>query len=840
MRVGAFAEITDIATGGGALALASAAGPARWSEAGGWEDLRAIAGAGPHRAIVTPGALWIAGATRAVRLAPGGAAAAFDGATFVAEDAERWAVLGPGGGRCDRHDGSAPLALPAPPGETAALALHAGWLVAAGSAGLHALDPAATPPAWRALPCTPPVRELAAHDGLLFYVDRSGARALGAGLAPHPDARDWFRLDGGRLFSGPGGLVGLRDRLFELAGTPRLRNWTPLADPGGAIRDYLSAAQIRALAPGAAGTYMGLASGGLWLLPAGESRWERLPLPGLPASDAAATVRVALDGTRLFVACGAGLWQARDTAGAPPILRPFARALLVFPQGPDPELAESMVYPDGSGALAAGALFANDALWYAARAMPGLQAGVLRRADPTSDAPAWPGEPAPLAANLLLDAEERAWVLQTDRAVELETFLAMPPSPEERRTAARAAAAAARAAAAGPDDDEDEADAADDAAADPADAAAAADPADAAGAAGGADAAGAANAEHPDDPADPGAAGAPAPPAAPAADAASPAASLAPPGAAPSRPTLIKVAARANTAAVAGVFAPAGASPAAPPGMHVRPITALAFTREGAAIVATAGGLDLTRATANRDRTRFRAAVLHLQPATAGTPTRVVPVTDDVAQPLDVGVRALAVQGRTLYVAGAFGLRAFWRRGARGAPDEAWEPQALGAPGVDLPPWTQLQFVHAGRDRLVHSGFAWKRPSAAWERWSGRTVERYGGTAAASLVDSTQPRTPPRPRPYLAMRDPGWHPAAEPSPEGFPAGPAVVRDAADTEDGVWLGTTLGLVRLDATTGAAVTFGPADGLPTPHVTTLRLCSGWLVASTIDGVFLLAPA
>jgi hypothetical protein len=180
-----------------------------------------------------------------------------------------------------------------------------------------------------------------------------------------------------------------------------------------------------------------------------------------------------------------------------------------------------------------------------------------------------------------------------------------------------------------------------------------------------------------------------------------------------------------------------------------------------------------------------------------------------------------------------------------------YEPHPLGTPGLQRPPYVRLVFVHAGLDRLVIDPFAWIRlGDAAWHRWTAESYERYEGVApaamehepwrtpaAAALFGPSQDIPGPEPRPYNPNRDRGWRPL-EPLPPGLPAESAAVTAAADTDGALWLGTTAGLVRFDRASGTYRTLDARDGLTTPRVTSLRAQSGWLVVSTIDGVFLLA--
>jgi hypothetical protein len=641
----------------------------------------------------------------------------------------------------------APLALPAATGDAPLRGQTLGMTPPAVRLAAHDGDAGLR---WRALRVTPPVVGLAVQDGVLWLTDRTGAHALGRDFAPQPDARDAFRLDGGRLFAGAGGLVGLRDRPFALGGTARLRAFAPLPDPAASIRDYVSPAQVRALVPAAAGTWMALSAAGLWFLPAGEHTWERIALPGAPPRGGAELpVALAASEGAVWVGLGACLWRAADVPGAPPAPAPVARALLVFPRGPDPALAGTMVYPDEAGAMATGAVWAAGALWYAARAVPGEQPGTLVRADAAGERPARAGTPpdpaAPLAAqDLVLDAEAHAWVVLEDRALRLDALAC----------------------------------------------------ADASGGAGSGSDSGA---------------GAPGPEPLRGADARD----------------AVGVATRPNSDAFSAACTSAAALERALDGPP-RPITAIAFTRE-AAIVAVAGGPDLRRPLATMTSFVHRSRVVHV-PLAGDTPP--LPVADDAADPTLVAVRAIAARGREVHLATAFGLRAFWRRAA---PDgrQTYEPLALGAFGVDLPPWVHLAFVHAGRDRLLVEGLAWKRRKEdVWHRWTGERLERYAGGPRVDPV--VRGRGTVQARPYLAERDPGWV-ALPAAPAGLTVTADAATAAAETAAAVFIGTHAGLVRYDESRDEYDTLDAARGLQTGRINSLRVCDDHVLVSTIDGVF-----
>jgi ligand-binding sensor domain-containing protein len=158
--------------------------------------------------------------------------------------------------------------------------------------------------------------------------------------------------------------------------------------------------------------------------------------------------------------------------------------------------------------------------------------------------------------------------------------------------------------------------------------------------------------------------------------------------------------------------------------------------------------------------------------------------------------------------------------------------------------------VHAGRDRLLVDAFAWRRfGESHWHRWTGDELQRYEGRARVDLAHdpwstpaaraTLPPDAPPlprEPRPYLADHDPGWLPAS-PAPSGLPADSAAVTCALETDDALWIGTTAGLVRFDPAASAYALIGAARGLPTPRIVSVRPSAGYVLVSTIDGVFLL---
>ena len=755
-------RIEGLAVHGAQVALVSPAGPARFArEAGGgagWEDLRGAAGAGPWRVVATPGAAWVVGAGRAVRAAAGAAAAAVDlgaaaaaGAVAVADDGARWAIAVGVDVRVGIAGAAAAASAPVAPLPQACreLAFLGRSLVAAGDAGLFSLDVGDPAAAWRTLSSDPPIYTLVPDGGKLHYVGRTGAHALEADLTPARDARDFFRLDGGRLWGGPGGIVGLRDRLFALSGTPNLRNWAPLSEPALTVRSY-AAGQVRSVLPARAGVYLGTAGSGLLFLPAGDTRWERVVLPGLSGVHAAEAVLVAAEAAgagaaeaAVWVAAGGALWRVADVEGIAPAPEPVARALLVFPRGPDPALADSMVYPDGSGAHACGAVLWKDALWYAAGAVPGEQAGVLRRATAAEDASLVASPPGPAAQDLVLDTEERPWAVLATRLVHLAAL------------------------------------------------------------------------------AGEGVAGA---------------------------PDAIAVGAVPNVDEFAAAHAPEAELPGRLGRFRARPITAVAFARD-AAIVAVAGGADTRAPISQMHQTHFRARVVHV--GLDGRPESVVSITEDGTDRAAVGVRAMSVRGSELWLAAAFGLAAF-RRVPPGDPPAPprYELHALGTPGVQRPPYVRLLLVNAGVDRLVIDPFAWVRVTeSSWHRWTAEAYERYQGigpvtmehepwkTPAAEALFGPGEHVPgPEPRPYNPNRDRGWT-RVEPPPPGLPTESAAVTAAADTDGALWLGTTAGLVRFDRATETYRTLGARDGLTTQRITSLRPQAGWLLVSTIDGVFLL---
>jgi hypothetical protein len=317
----------------------------------------------------------------------------------------------------------------------------------------------------------------------------------------------------------------------------------------------------------------------------------------------------------------------------------------------------------------------------------------------------------------------------------------------------------------------------------------------------------------------------------------------------PRTPTALAVGARPNDAVPRAALVPAADLPAALGTFESRLITALTFTRDGA-LVAVAGGLDLNRPMAFMRRYVYRAFAVQLD--ADPPPGRTLTITDDVTQPFDVNVRALAPRGREVWLATAYGLRGYWRRGT--GADAAYAPIALGRPGVDYPPYTQLGFAHAGRDRLLLSSFAWKRwKDERWVRWTGTRLEQYAGTGAVELAEDpwapqrprlrapAEPRRPElRPRPYSPARDPGWRPVEGPPPPGLTLGVCLVTDAAESESRLWIGTNAGLTAYDEPAASYDTYGPERGLQTAAVTTLRASQGYLLVSTFDGIFLLPAA
>ncbi len=130
-------------------------------------------------------------------------------------------------------------------------------------------------------------------------------------------------------------------------------------------------------------------------------------------------------------------------------------------------------------------------------------------------------------------------------------------------------------------------------------------------------------------------------------------------------------------------------------------------------------------------------------------------------------------------------------------------------------------------------------------RWTGARLERYAGTkpadvtfdpwASPELPPPPGPRAPREPRPYVPEHDPGWQPV-EGEPPALPAGAERVTCAAESGAALWIGTTHGLARFDEAKERYETFGPERGLSVGHVTALDVEGGWLLVSTMDGLFL----